>query len=125
MRVRLSDGQETTLYLVRYPRHSTRVRVQWFEPPQRLDHWCAASGRGEAVVAGFFLRDPYRPLGEVRVDGRAVDHEPIAGGWGSVRGCVHAGGDVVRIAPRGELGDTPSGDLVQAGPILVRDGISA
>ena len=120
-RVRLRDGEETTVYVVRHPRRSTSVRVQCFGEPQRLDHWCAATGCAEAVVGGFFVRDPYRPLGEVRIDGRAIDHEPVAGEWASTRGCVHVDGDV-RIAPRAELGGAPSGDLLQAGPILVRDG---
>jgi Phosphodiester glycosidase len=123
-RVRLSDGQETTLYVVRHPRHSTSVRVRSFSDPVRLDVWCAASGCAEAIVGGFFVRDPYRPLGEVRVGGRALDYEPIAGEWAAARGCVHVDGDVLRIAARADLGDAPGGDLLQAGPILVRDGAS-
>lgn len=38
-----------------------------FPETRRLDHWCVAEGRPEAMVAGFFLRDPYPPLGEVRI----------------------------------------------------------
>lgn len=123
-RARLRDGEETTVYLVRHPRRSTRVRVHLFEEPQRLDQWCAAAGCAEAVVGGFFVRDPYRPLGEVRLAGRPVDHEPVVGEWARARGCVHVDGDL-RIAARAELGDEPGGDLVQAGPILVRDGAAA
>ena len=77
-RIRLRDNWETTVYLVRHPLATTSVRVEWFPEPRRLDHWCAAHGHSEAIVAGFFLRDPYRPLGEVRVDGAAIEHEPIA-----------------------------------------------
>ena len=61
----LADGEVTTMYAVRYPVGSTRARVAHFPTPQRLDVWCAENGYGEAVVGGFFLRDPYRPLGEV------------------------------------------------------------
>jgi hypothetical protein len=121
--VRLGDGQETTVYLVRHPLDRTSVRVVRFREPQRLDHWCAAHGRPEAIVAGFFVRDPYRPLGEVRIAGEAVEHEPVAPPWGSRRACVHVDGGV-RIAPRAELGADPRGDLVQAGPLLVSDGRS-
>jgi hypothetical protein len=71
-RLALADGGETTVYVVVHPRRATRVRVICFQQPQRLDHWCAANGRPEAIVAGFFLRDPWRPLGEVRIDGRSV-----------------------------------------------------
>ena len=122
-RVRLSDGWETTVYLVRHPIETTSVRVTWFAEPRRLDHWCAAQVEPEAIVAGFFLRDPYRPLGEVRVDGSVVEHEPIAAPWGPERGCVHFDGGV-RIARRGELADDPPGDLLQAGPLLVSGGRS-
>ena len=94
-----------------------------FREATRLDHWCAATGRPEAIVAGFFLRDPYRPLGEVRIAGRVTPHEPVAARWASVRSCVWVDGSV-RLARRQELAADPPGDLVQAGPLLVRDGRS-
>ena len=122
-RMRTRDGGETTVYLVRHPLRTTRVRLMCFAQPTRLDHWCVANGHPEAIVAGFFVRDPYRPLGEVRIDGAAVEHEPIAAPWGPARACVHIDA-AVRLAPRGELSDEPPGALVQAGPMLVRDGRS-
>jgi hypothetical protein len=72
-----------------------------FPETRRLDQWCAAYDQPEAIVAGFFLRGPYRPLGEVRIDGALVEHEPGAAPWGPVRGCVHVD-DGVRIAPRND-----------------------
>jgi hypothetical protein len=123
LRVRVRDGTETTVYLVRHPRATTRVTVQRFAEPTRLDHWCASTGRPEAIVAGFFVRDPYRPLGEVRVGGEVIPHEPVAEPWGPERACVYVDGSV-RLARRGELPADPPGDLVQAGPLLVRDGRS-
>jgi phosphodiester glycosidase len=122
-RIRLGDGAETTVYVVVHPRRATRVRVTCFEEAQRLDHWCAASGRPEAIVAGFFVRDPWRPLGEVRIGGRLVAHEPVDAPFGPARSCVHIepGGAVV-LAPRGEIAIAPPGDLVQAGPRLVAGG---
>jgi hypothetical protein len=122
-RMRLGDGEETTVYLVRHPQVSTRVRVRCFPDARRLDHWCAAEGHPEAIVAGFFLRDPWRPLGELRVGGKPVPHEPVAGPWGPERGCVHVDGEV-RIAARKDLPAEPPGDLVQAGPLLVSGGRS-
>jgi hypothetical protein len=122
-RIRLGDGWETTVYLVRHPLATTAVRLVVFPNTHRLDHWCAANEVPEAIVAGFFLRDPYRPLGEVRIDGAVVPHEPIAGPWGPLRGCVHVDGGV-RIAPRRELPDEPRGYLLQAGPLLVSGGRS-
>jgi Phosphodiester glycosidase len=123
LRFRTRDGDETTVYLVRHPASVTRVSVVCFPEPTRLDHWCAATGHDEAIVAGFFVRDPYRPLGEVRVDGAPLEHEPVAAPWTSARSCVHVD-DVVRLAPRSDLDTEPAGDLVQAGPLLVHEGRS-
>ncbi len=124
LRMRTRDGGDTTIYLVRYPLRTTRVRVVCFAQPTRLDHWCAENDQPEAIVAGFFLRDPYRPLGEVRIDGVAPAFEPVAAPWGEARACLHVDGEV-RMAARAELAAEPGGDLVQAGPLLVRDGASA
>jgi hypothetical protein len=122
-RIGLADGTETTVYAVIHPRTSTRVRIVCFEQPQRLDHWCAANDRPEAIVAGFFVRDPWRPLGEVRIGGRPVAHEPVAAPFGPLRSCIHVEPDgAVVIGAREEIADAPAGDLVQAGPRLVAGG---
>lgn len=123
LRVHTRAGDETTVYVTRHPRRTTRVSVICFDAPTRLDVWCAVNGRPEAIVAGFFLREPHRPLGDVRIGGAAVAHEPIPDPWAARRGCVHVDGEV-RLAGREELGPQPAGDLVQAGPLLVRDGRS-
>ncbi len=60
----------------------------------------------------------------VRNDGAVLAHEPVTAPWDSRRACVHIDGSV-RLAPRDELPSDPAGDLVQAGPMLVRDGRSA
>jgi len=57
LRFRTRDGDETTVYLVRHPLATTHVSVLHFPEPRRLDHWCAATGHPEAIVAGFFVRD--------------------------------------------------------------------
>ena len=76
------------------------------------------------MVAGFFVRHPYRPLGEVRIDGGSLDHEPVAEPWAQACVCLHVDG-TVRIAPGNQLAETTAGDLLQAGPPLVHDGRSA
>ena len=123
LRMRTRDGPETTVYLVRHPLRATRVSVVRFSEGGRLDHWCARTGHQEAIVAGFFVRDPLRPLGEVRIAGMLVEHEPVPEPWATARACVHVDGSV-RIAARGQLADEPPGDLVQAGPLLVHEGTS-
>jgi phosphodiester glycosidase len=113
----------TTVYAVRHPRAATRVRVVHFPRPEHLDVWCQTNGVGEAVVAGFFLRDPYRPLGELWIDGRPARHETIAAPYGPRRGTVVSDPDgSVRLVERDAAPSRPPGDLVQAGPLLVSGG---
>lgn len=124
LRFRTRDGDDTTVYLVRHPLASTRVSLVCFgAAPARLDAWCRAEGHAEALVAGFFVRDPYRPLGEVRLDGAVIEHEPVEARWAGTRACLQVDG-AVRLAARSELPGEPGGDLVQAGPLLVHDGRS-
>ena len=100
------------MYAVRYPRRSTRARVVHFPRPERLDVWCRRNGVDEAIVGGFFLRDPYRPLGDVWIDGRPVDHEPIAPPYAERRASVLIDGGGVRLVERGAAPARPPGDLV-------------
>jgi Phosphodiester glycosidase len=119
----LADGEVTTVYAVRYPRRTTRVRVVYFPRIQHLDVWCRANDVEEAVVGGFFLRDPYRPLGELWIDGRPVRHEPVAPPYGDRRACVVVDSDhSVRLVPRESAPAEPARHLLQAGPQLLVDG---
>jgi hypothetical protein len=45
--------------------------------------------------------------------------------WHDVRPCVHVAQGELRIAPRNRLGGDLTGDLLQAGPLLVADGSAA
>ena len=121
----LEDGETTTIYAVRHPSRDTRVRVHFFARPRRLDVWCRSAGVEEAVVGGFFVRDSYRPLGEVWVDGRALRHEPAPARYAPRRACVVSDADGVRIVPRARAPQDPEGHLLQAGPLLVADGAIA
>ena len=118
----LADGTTTTLYAVRHPRPATRTRVVHFPAVARLDEWCVANGVDEAIIGGFFLRDPYRPLGELWIDGERVPGDAIPPPYDARRACVLANGSDVRLMPRAEAPAEPEGDLLQAGPLLVRDG---
>src|SRR5215831_7123972 len=118
----LADGEVTTLYAVLYPRRSTRVRVVHLPEPERLDVWCRATGVEEAVGGGFFLRDPHRPLGELWIDGRPAGHEPVAAPYADRRGSVVIDDGGVRLVERAAAPAQPTGDLVQAGPLLVGEG---
>jgi hypothetical protein len=120
----LDGGERTTVYAVRHARLRARVRALFFARPQRLDVWCRQHGVGEAVVGGFFLREPYRPLGQLWLNGKEVRHEPVPEPYACRRACVisDGNGDSVRIGPRDPSGAPPTGDVVQAGPLLIAGG---
>ena len=98
------------------------MRAVHFPSPERLDVWCRANDVEEAIVGGFFVRDPYKPLGELWLDGRQVEHEPVAEPYASRRGSVVIDDDGVRVVERSAAPAEPLRDLVQAGPLLVVDG---
>jgi exopolysaccharide biosynthesis protein len=118
----LADGEVTTIYAVRHPIRSTHARVLYFPRTEHLDVWCRRNGVEEAIVAGFFVRDPYRPLGEVWVDGRPIRHVPVEAPYGERRGSVITEDGAVLLGERRSAPSSPEGDLVQAGPLLVAGG---
>lgn len=128
LRLPLHDGASTTAYLATYPLTTTRVRVHRLPALTQLHRWCAETGVAEALVGGFYLRDAGAfelsgvPLGDLWIDGVAQPTEPFLAPWNARRACVHVAGGEVRIARREELPADPVGDLLQAGPLLVRDG---
>jgi hypothetical protein len=122
LRHRLSDGEQTTVYVVRYPRRRTRLSIEHFPVPQPLDRWCQRSGVREAIVGGFFLRPHGPPLGELWIDGRRIETEPVPDPYRMARAAIHVEEHEIRIAPRAELPPQPQGHLLQAGPMLVREG---
>jgi len=119
----LDDGELTTVYATRHERKATRARVVHFPTTERLDFWCAANAVDEAIIGGFFLRDPYRPLGDLWIDGREVAHEAILPPYASRRAAVVIEDGEPRLVERGEAPARPAGDLVHAGPMLLRDGV--
>lgn len=120
-RLVLVDGRSTTIYVGRYDLASFEPRVVCLSRPQPLELWCAGQGVREALVGGFFSRPDGTPLGEVRTHGVIRGHVPFASPWNDRRACLHVQGGVPRIAGRDELPAEPRGDLLQAGPLLVRD----
>lgn len=125
LRVTLADGAQTTIHVASYERAGTRVRVVRLPRPEPLESWCMRTGVGEAIVGGFFARPRGRPLGEVRTHGIARESTPFDAPWGRVRACVHVDRGQVGISRRDELCTAPRGDLLQAGPLLVRDAVPA
>ena len=122
LRHRLRDGVETTVYVVRYPRPQTSLSVEHFAVPQRLDRWCRRSGVREVIVGGFFVRPHGPPLGELWIDGCRIETEPVLDPYGGARAAIYVDEGEIHIGPRAELPPRPTGHLLQAGPMLVRDG---
>jgi hypothetical protein len=122
-RLRLADGARTTVHVARYDLPATSVRVVRLGEPEPLEAWCRANGVDEAIVGGFFIRPRGLPLGELRTQGLVRASTPFDAPWDAVRACLHVNGGRVSIARRGDLPAVPRGDLLQAGPLLVRGGV--
>jgi hypothetical protein len=122
-RVILADGAETTAHVRVLDASRTEARLVVLRRPEPLAAWCARSGVDEAIVGGFFVREPScLPLGEVRTRGVKRRSVPFHGPWDVLRSCVHVEGGVLAVARRLELLARPRGDVLQAGPLLVDDG---
>ena len=78
-------------------------------------------GVAEALVGGFFVRPDGTPLGELRTGGIARASRPFDAPWGAARVRARRGRRG-RDRPRRDVPAAPRGDLLQAGPLLVRDG---
>jgi hypothetical protein len=120
----MAGGAATTVRVARFEGARFGVRVVAMEPCSTLLSWCEANGAQHAIVGGFYMRPGGPPLGDVRIGGRRISAEPFEAPWEELRGCVHAEGERVALAPRRELPADPAGDLLQAGPMLVADGRS-
>ena len=125
LRLPLADGRATTLHVARWSLAHTRVRIERLPAQQRLVDWCAEHGRPDALVGGFYTRPAGMPLGELRLAGAPVAHVPFADPWHATRASLHVDGPAVAIDRRDALADEPAGDLLQAGPLLVREGVVA
>jgi Phosphodiester glycosidase len=124
-RVRLPGGASTMLHVASYDRAIYAPRVVRLEQAMPLVRWCQAHAIDHAVVGGFYVRPDYEPLGELRLGGEPHASVPFDEPWGAVRGCLHVVDGDVRIAARDAVNSGPPGDLLQAGPVLVRDGAPA
>jgi hypothetical protein len=123
-RVQLPGGAATTLHVASYRRDVYWPRVVVLDRPVQLAAWCAERRVRHALVGGFFSRPEYVPLGELRIGGAPRESVPFDQPWSDLRACVQLEDHAVRIARRDRLEKDPAGDLLQAGPLLVADGVS-
>lgn len=122
LRVLLGGRARTTLHIASYDAATTEVGVELLPEPTPLESWCRQTGTLEAMIGGFFVRPVGTPLGEIRTRGVRRDSVPFDAPWDAVRACVHVQGGRVELARRDELPADPVGDLLQAGPLLLRSG---
>lgn len=132
LRLKLGDGALTTAHVASYPLKRFALGVRLLPGPTPLEAWCRAEGVEEAMVGGFYVRSlrtgggvasAGTPLGELRTHGVVRDSLPFSAPWDARRACVHAAAPgQVEIARREDLPSEPIGDLLQSGPLLVRDG---
>jgi hypothetical protein len=122
LRLELVDGARTTVHVASHDSDRTELRVALLGGQSALEPWCRSRGYDEALVGGFFARPDGMPLGELRTRGVVRRHVPFTAPWDEIRACVHVQGGIARIARRDELPEQPRGDLLQAGPLLVRHG---
>jgi Phosphodiester glycosidase len=123
LRLDLEDGASTTLHVASYDLRRTMPRVHRLPQPTPVERWCREHRVDDAVVGGFFVRPGGMPLGELRTSGIARSAQPFDAPWDGVRACLHVSGNHVTVARRDEIPAQPTGDLLQAGPLLVDDGV--
>jgi hypothetical protein len=124
LELELANRRRTTLHVAAFDRSVTRLRVASLGSGAPLLRAARERGWRDAIVGGFFVRPEGVPLGELRIGGRVQPAVPFVAPWDRRRACVHVAGASVRIALRPELAAEPAGDLLQAGPLLVRDGVA-
>jgi hypothetical protein len=121
----LADGRPTTVHAAVYERSRATLRVVAMDPAEPLAGWCARTGVADALVGGFFVTPVGTPLGELWIGGARRATTPFEAPWHAVRSCVAIDGERIELAGRADLPAIPAGDLLQAGPLLVRGGLSA
>ena len=118
----LADGELTTVHTAVYERSQVALSVIAMDPAETLAGWCARSEPADALVGGFFVTPVGTPLGELWIGGRRRATTAFDAPWHAVRSCVAIDGDRIELAARADLPAAPAGDLLQAGPLLVRAG---
>jgi hypothetical protein len=123
--VELPDGKQTKVHVVRYLRSRVKPRLVVFDKSTPLLAWCNEHQVDNAISGGFSLHHKDNLLGEIWTSGNKHNSIPFTKPWHDERGSLHiTHHGHMKIAPRSYLPSEPSGDLLQAGPLLVHKGQS-
>lgn len=109
------------IHLAVLPRRDFSVRVGLMPVAEPLVKWCVRQNIQHAVSGGYFLRSAKAPLGEMWMNGLKIQSLPFGAHWAEKRGALFSCDDELRIAPLGTMPKEPRGDLLTAGPTLVRN----
>lgn len=120
--ITLDDDSRTTVHVARYERSRIRPKIVFFEQETRLLEWCRQHKISEAAGGGFFLRETKEVLGDLWIDGLKLPSAPMVAPWHTARGSLH-----IDSSGRCQLGSrdqfSAPHNLLQAGPLLARDGL--
>lgn len=123
--VSLDDGNTTTMHIVRLPVAQFATQIIIFDEPIRLVEWCKSNQCEHAITGGFFDRHARRPLGEIRLAGKAIPTTDFAVPAPNGHGTLHVSKGLPSIGSRDSFEANPDGELIQAGPLLLKGGAIA
>lgn len=122
VRQKLADGRETTVHIVQV----SGLRVELFDKPTKLLDWCELNEQPNAVNGGFFGTPENEAADgvstcEVWIGGKKLSKSESK----YDRGCLHIDQyGKISIELRSAYPVEIEGDLIEAGPILVKDGLA-
>jgi exopolysaccharide biosynthesis protein len=123
--VDLPDGTPINVHIARYLKARVKPRLVMFDKPVELIKWCREHNVKNAINGGFTMHHQDEALGEIWTAGKRHNSIPFSAPWHDERGSVHiTASGRIKIAPRYYLPQQPSGDLLQAAPLLVHKGES-
>lgn len=123
--IHLSGNVSTLVHIVKYRKDSIRPRLAVFDTQIGLVDWCNKHNVLDAINGGFTLHHTDVLLGEHRINGQIIEYEPFTAPWDTIRGTLYipSTGNL-SLAPRHHFPKSPSGDLLQAAPLLVQNNVT-
>lgn len=124
-KVRLTDGAQTTIHVVRYDKQAFKLRIVASKESFSLLDWCEKHEVSEAMNGGFFLREFNQLLGELWVNGKKYDSVPVESPWHKTRASLHIDSDgAITIGSHYFFDFKDKHHLIQAGPLLISQSVN-